>query len=58
MPTLAEKLTSTSSSGQVNAAISDSIRQLMNEGRSQQQAVVMANEMARKATGKSLERSN
>ena len=54
MPTLAEKLTPQSSKGQISAAISDSISQLVNEGRPQEQAVAIAHEQARKATGKSL----
>jgi len=54
MPTLAEKLTPSSSKAQIDAAISDSIAQLMNEGRPQDQAVRIAHEMARKATGKEL----
>ena len=54
MPTLAEKLTSKSSPGQISAAISDSIAQLMREGREQDQAVAIAYSQARKATGKEL----
>ena len=56
MPTLAEKLTRSSSDGQISAAISDTIRQLMNEGMEQEQAIAAAHEMARKSTGKPLER--
>ena len=56
MPTLAEKLTPQSSPGQISAAISESIRMLMDEGREQQQAVAIAYEQARKATGKVLEK--
>lgn len=56
MPTLAEKLSPKSSDGQISAAISDSIATMMNEGRPQDQAVRIAHEMARKATGKPLER--
>ena len=54
MPTLAEKLTPRSPKGQISAAISDSIAQLMREGREQKQAVAIAYEQARKATGKEL----
>ena len=54
MPTLAEKLTPSSSSGQISAAISDSIAQLIREGREQDQAIAIAHEQARKATGKEL----
>jgi len=56
MPTLAEKLTHQSSQGQISAAISDSISQLVNEGMPQKQAIAVAHEMARKATGKALEK--
>ena len=54
MPTLAEKLTSSSSDAQIKAAISNSIQELMNAGREQQQATAIAYEQARKATGKDL----
>ncbi len=56
MPTLAERLSPNSSDAQVKAAISDSIAQLMNEGRPQEQAVAIAHEQAAKATGKELGR--
>ena len=56
MPTLAEKLSSSSSKGQITAAVSDSIAQLMNEGMPQDQAIAAAHEMAAKATGKDLGR--
>ncbi len=56
MPTLAERLSPNSSDAQVKAAISDSIAQLINEGRSQEQAIAIATEQARKATGKELGR--
>lgn len=56
MPTLAEKLTPNSSKGQISAAISDTISQLVREGRPQDQAIAIAHEMARKATGKELEK--
>ena len=53
-PTLAEKLTSSSSDAQIKAAISNSIQELMNAGREQQQATAIAYEQARKSTGKDL----
>ncbi len=57
MPTLAEKLNPQSSEGQISAAISDSISQLISEGRSQNQATAIAHEQARKSTRKPLDRS-
>jgi len=54
MPTLAEKLTPNSSDAQIKAAISNSIQELMNAGREQDQATAIAFEQARKATGKEL----
>ncbi len=54
MPTLAERLSPASSKGQISAAISDSISQLIREGKPQEQAVAIAHEQARKATGKEL----
>jgi len=54
MPTMAEKLTPQSSQGQISAAISESIRKLMDEGREQSQATAIAYSQARKATGKEL----
>ena len=56
MPTMAEKLTPQSSQGQISAAISESIRKLMEEGREQDQATAIAIEQASKATGKELGR--
>lgn len=56
MPTMAEKLTLQSSDGQIAAAISESIRKLMDEGRPQDQATRIAYEQAAKATGKELGR--
>jgi len=58
MPTLAQKLTPQSSQGQISAAISESIAQLMDEGRPQDQATRIAYEQARKATGKELGRKD
>jgi len=55
-PTMAEKLTSQSSQGQISAAISESVRKLMDEGYPQDQAVAISYEQARKATGKELAR--
>ena len=55
MPTMAERLTPQSSQGQIQAAISESIRKLMDEGRPQDQSIAIAYEQARKATGKPLE---
>lgn len=54
MPTLAEKLTPNSSDAQIKAAISNSIQELMQTGRKQEQAVAIAFEQAKKATGKEL----
>lgn len=54
MPTLAEKLTPNSSDAQIKAAISNSIQELMSAGREQEQAIAIAMEQARKATGKEL----
>lgn len=54
MPTMAEKLTKQSSPGAISAAISESIRQLMDEGRPQDQAIAISYAQARKATGKEL----
>ncbi len=54
MPTLAEKLSPDSSDSQIRAAISDAIQMLMGEGREQEQAIAIAMEQARKATGKEL----
>lgn len=56
MPTLAEKLTSQSSKGQISAAISDTIAHYMRKGREQDQAIRIAHEQASKATGKELGR--
>lgn len=56
MPTLAEKLTPSSSKGQISAAISDTIAHYMDKGRPQDQAVRIAYEQASKATGKELGR--
>jgi len=55
-PTMAEKLTSQSSQGQISAAISESVRKLMDEGYPQHHAVAIRYEQARKATGKELAR--
>ena len=54
MPTSAEKLTPNSGKGQIQAAISESIAMLMDEGREQSQATAIAYSQARKATGKEL----
>lgn len=49
MPVQVERLTPQSSSGERSAAISETIRQLMDEGVPQEQAVAQANAMADKA---------
>jgi len=54
MPTSAERLSSTSSDGQIKASISETIQKLMHEGYPQDQAIKIANEQAAKATGKEL----
>lgn len=56
MPTQAEGLNSGSPDEQIKAAISATIQQLVNEGREQDQAIAIALEQARKATGKELGR--
>ncbi len=56
MPTLAEGLSSSSPDEQIKAAISSTIQQLMEEGREQDQAIAIALDQARKATGKELAR--
>ena len=56
MPTKAEGLSPSSSEEAINAAISESIATLVNEGYPQDQAVRIAYEQARKATGKNLGR--
>ncbi len=56
MPTLAEGLSSSSPDEQIKAAISSTIQQLINEGREQDQAIAIALDQARKATGKELQR--
>ena len=54
MSTMAEGLSPSSSDAQIKAAISDSIAQLINEGYPQDQAIKIAYEQAKKATGKEL----
>lgn len=54
MPTATDKLSPSSSPGQIAAAISESIKKLMDEGMPQEQATAASYEMARQATGKSL----
>ena len=49
MPVQVERLTSSSSAGERSAAISETVRQLMQEGMPQEQAVAQANAMADKA---------
>ena len=51
MPLPTESLTPDSTDEQIQAAISAAIEQLMAEGRDQDQAVAIAHETARKATG-------
>ena len=55
MPTRAEQLTPRSSPEEIQIAISASISKLVREGREQDQAIAIAHEQARKATGKALE---
>ena len=52
MPTLAERLSPSSTEAQIKAAITASIQQLMNEGSEQDQAVAIVMEQVKKATGK------
>ncbi|KKM90029.1 hypothetical protein LCGC14_1242760 [marine sediment metagenome] len=54
MPTRAEQLNPQSSPEQIDIAISATISKLVKEGREQDQAVAIAHEQARKATGKQL----
>ena len=56
MPLPVEKLTPNSSADAISAAISASIKKLMEEGKSQEEAAGQAYEMARDRTGKSLGR--
>jgi len=56
MPTMAEGLTPDSSDSQIKAAISDTIAQLVREGREQEEAVAIAYSQAEKATGKTFPR--
>lgn len=58
MPTKAEGLTKDSSPGAIQAAISASISMLVEEGRPQEQAIVIAYSQARKATGKELKKKS
>jgi len=51
MPTPAEKLSAKSSKGEIQAAISESIAMLIDEGREQEQATAIAYSQAEKATG-------
>ena len=55
MPVPVEQLSPNSSMGQIRAAISESIAQMMEEGMEQMQAVAATFEMARKITGKDLQ---
>lgn len=52
MPTAAEKLNPQSSKGERDAAISESIRKLMDEGYPQEQATAIAIRQADEAMGK------
>ena len=54
MPTPAESLRSDSEDDVIAQAISETVSQLVNEGMPQEQAVAVAHEMARRATGKDL----
>jgi len=59
MPLPAEGLTPQSTPEEIQAAISDSIKQCMDEGsREQDQCVAMAYSMARRATGKPIGRKS
>lgn len=53
MPTPAEVLGPSSTDDEIKAAIQATIAQLVREGREQRQAVAMAYDMARRATGRS-----
>ena len=54
MPLDAERLTADSSKDAIRAAISKSIQQCMQEGKSQQECAAMAYGIARDKTGKEL----
>ncbi len=54
MPTPAENLSTDSADDAIKEAISATVSQLVGEGMPQDQAVAIALEMARKATGKDL----
>lgn len=54
MPTPAETLSTDSADDAIKEAISATVSQLVGEGMPQDQAVAIALEMARKATGKDL----
>lgn len=54
MPTAATRLTKDSSLDAIKAAISETIAQLVSEGREQSQAVAIAYSQAERATGKRL----
>jgi len=56
MPTQVERLTANSPEAQIKAAISETVAKLMGEGYPQEQALAMAYEQAKKATGKDLGR--
>ena len=56
MPLAAEGLSPTSSDDEIQAAISASIKQCVDEGREQDQCIAMAYSMAKKSTGKKLTR--
>ncbi len=54
MPLMVERLTKDSPMDAIREAISQTIRKLMNEGKSQEDAAGQAYGMARKQTGKEL----
>ena len=58
MPTAAEGLTKESSSDKVKGAISSCISKMMDEGRKQEQAIVICHEQAKKSTGKALKKKS
>lgn len=52
MPTKAEQLTSSSSDSDYQSAVSDCIRQMVEEGRDQEQAAAICYSMAEKSGGR------
>ena len=55
MPTPADNLNPNSTEEEIKAAISNTIAQLIREGRDKDQAVAMAFDMAKRKTGKNMQ---